>query len=363
MPKSLNDFIVEGKVKFGIEKVVNYSNLDTDSFCFDSNLNKSVEPTCYEEAILNPHWIDAMNAAIEALNKNKSWIITVLPAKRKAIGYKWIYKIKYKPNGEIDRYKARLVAKGFNQRESIDYNETFSPVVKMAIVRILIALAVKNKWPLFQLDVNNDFLYGELDEDIYMTIPKGFANKDNKNMVCKLTKSLYGLKHAPRKWNEKLVSALKEHGFVQSISDHSLFTKSKDDKFIALLLYVDEIVLIGNCINEIEQFKVFLKTKFNIKDLGSLKYFLGIEVVRTGDDLCLSQRKYCLELLKEFGLLGCKPVSTPIEPNYVIPFIPTNEDPLHENITGYQKLLGKLIYSTHTRPDISYFVHCLAQHM
>ena len=233
----------------------------------------------------------------------------------------------------------------------------------VAIVRLLIAIYVKNKWPLYQLDVNNAFLYGDLDEDIYMTIPQGFSDSSNKNKVCKLTKSLYGLKQAPRKWNEKLVSVLKENSFVRSVNDHSLFTKTKDKKFIALLVYVDDIVITGNCDNEIDLFKIFFNTKFNIKDLGALKYFLGIEVLKNGNDICLTQRKYCLELLKEFGLLGCKPVFTPMEPNSVLPFIPTKDNPLLDNITGYQMLLGKLIYLTHTRPDIAYYVHCLAQYM
>nr|GEX25418.1 ribonuclease H-like domain-containing protein [Tanacetum cinerariifolium]GEX31345.1 ribonuclease H-like domain-containing protein [Tanacetum cinerariifolium]GEX92039.1 ribonuclease H-like domain-containing protein [Tanacetum cinerariifolium] len=118
------------------------------------------------------------------------------------------------------------------------------------------------------------------DEEIYMTIPKGFANKYNKNKVCRLVKSLYGLKQAPRKWNEKLVKVLKENDFVQSVNDHSLFTKSKNNKFIALLVNVDDIVITGNCVDEIEKFKKFLESKFKIKDLGSLKYVLGIEVMK-----------------------------------------------------------------------------------
>nr|GEV49200.1 ribonuclease H-like domain-containing protein [Tanacetum cinerariifolium] len=304
-----------------------------------------------------------MYAEIEALNENHTWEITYLPPIRKAIGNKWIYRIKYKSSGDIDRYKARLVVKGFNQKEGIDFDETFSPVVKMSTVRCVIALFVTNNWSLFQLDVNNAFLYEDLDEDIYMTIPKGFSSKYNKNKVCKLVKSLYGLKQAPRKWNENLVSILNKNGFVQSSNDHSLFTKSKNNKFIALLIYVDDIVITGNCVDEIDKFKIFLKSKFKIKDLGHLKYFLGIQVIKTGKDLCLSQRKYCLELLKEYGLLRCKPVSTPMEPNSVLPYIPSKDDPLLDHITGYQKLLGKLIYLTHTRPYIAYFVHCLAQYM
>nr|GEU33003.1 ribonuclease H-like domain-containing protein [Tanacetum cinerariifolium] len=214
------------------------------------------------------------------------------------------------PIHTLRRYKARLVVKSFNKKkalkEGIDFDESFFPVVKTSIVKCVVALSITNNWSLFQLDVNNAFLYGNLDEDIYMTIPKGFASKDKKNKVCKLVKSLHGLKQAPKKWNEKLVSILKENGFVQSSNDHSLFTRSKSNKFIALLIYVDDIVITGNCVDEIDKFKIFLKSKFKIKDLGHLKYFMGIEVIKTRKDLCLSQRKYCLELLKEYGLLGCK---------------------------------------------------------
>ncbi|GKE24697.1 ribonuclease H-like domain-containing protein [Tanacetum coccineum] len=164
----------------------------------------------------------------------------------------------------------------------------------MTTVRCVIALSIENKWLLFQLDVNNAFLDGDFDEEIYMTIPYGFSDKDNKGKVCKLVKSFYGLKQAPRKWNEKLVGVLKDHGFTQSINDHSLFTLTKKDKFISLLVYVDDIVI---------------------------------------------TRKYYLELLKEYGLIGCKPASTRMEPNSVLPYVPIDSDHLLDNITGYQHLL------------------------
>nr|GEZ47391.1 putative reverse transcriptase, RNA-dependent DNA polymerase, Gag-polypeptide of LTR copia-type [Tanacetum cinerariifolium] len=300
--------IIGDNVKYGVERVVNYSNLTSESFCFVSALNKSIEPRTYKEAILDDNWVNAMNKEIKALNKNHTWDITELPPGRKPIGCKWIYNIKYKANGEIERYKAMLVAKGFNQRE-------------------------------------------------------GFGNTGNKNLVCKLNKSFYGLKQAPRKSNEKLVGILRENGFVQSCSDHSLFTKTVNNIFVAFLVYVDDIVITGNDENKINKFKQFLSSKYQIKDLGLLKYFLGIEVIKQGDDIYLSQRKYCLELLHDFGLLSCKPVSIPMEANTVLPFKPSHDNPYLDNITGYQKLICKLIYLTHTRPDISYFVHCLSQHM
>ncbi|KAM0003129.1 putative RNA-directed DNA polymerase [Helianthus debilis subsp. tardiflorus] len=160
-------------------------------------------------------WVDAMNSEMEALYRNNTWVLVDLPKGRKSIGCKWVYKVKYKANGEVERYKARLVAKGFNQREGLDFGETFSPVVKMTTVRVVLKLAVNNNWPLYQMDVNNAFLYGMLSEDVYMTQPQGYSSKDNR--VCKLVKSLYGLKQAPRQWNEKLTSVLTSMGFVQSM--------------------------------------------------------------------------------------------------------------------------------------------------
>ncbi|GJR29651.1 putative RNA-directed DNA polymerase, partial [Tanacetum coccineum] len=158
-----------------------------------TNLNKTLEPSSYHEACTNKDWVAAMNIETEALNMNNTLVITDLPPNRKPIGCKWIYKIKYKSNGDIERYKARLVAKGYNQKEGVNYDETFSPVVKLVTIRCLISMAVNQGWPLFQLDVNNTFLYGNLAEDVYMTLPPGYFSMDD-NRVCKLVKSLYGLK-------------------------------------------------------------------------------------------------------------------------------------------------------------------------
>ena len=251
-PIRFNDYVLNSKVKYSINKSVNYSNLNRENYVFSTNLNKIVEPKTYSEAAKNPKWIDAMDSEVEALHRNNTYEIVELPAGRRAIGCKWVWKIKYNSDGSVERYKARLVAKGYNQKEGIDYEETFSPVVKIVTVRIIISIAVQNSWPLYQLDINNAFLYGELDEDVYMQLPEGYFDKNDKR-VCKLNKSLYGLKQAPRKWNEKLTSVLKENGFNQSKSDFSLFTKSENDVFLVLLVYVDDIVITGNNVTEIEK--------------------------------------------------------------------------------------------------------------
>ncbi|GKC79901.1 putative RNA-directed DNA polymerase [Tanacetum coccineum] len=280
--ESARDYVVDKKVKYGIDKSVNYANLSKDNFVFATSLNKIIKPKTYLEAA-SDH--------------------------RKPMGCKWVFKVIYKSGGSIERFKARLVAKGFNQKEEIDYEETFSPVVKIVTIRCIISLAVSNSWPMFQLDINNAFMYGELVEDVYMKLP---VDKNN-NRVCRLTRSLYGLKQAPRKWNEKLTSVLKENGFKQSKNDPSLFIKSKNGVFIVLLVYVDDIVVTGNNIDEIEQVKQFLHTKLLMKDLGKLQYFLGMEVLESESGVCLTHRKFCLELLAEFGMFASKLCSTPIE--------------------------------------------------
>ncbi|GJW72857.1 ribonuclease H-like domain-containing protein [Tanacetum coccineum] len=273
---------------------------------------------------------------------------------------KWVFKIKYKSNGEIERYKARYVVNGYNQKEGVDFDETFTPVVKIVTIRCVINLDVQNNWVLYQLDISNAFLYDDLHDTVYMDLPKGFYSPNDKR-VCKLKKSLYGLKQALRQWNAKLTQTLFENGFKQSKSDDSLFTKSDNGNFIALLVNVDDIIITGNDDVEIQKFKDFLRTKFQIKDLGKLKSFFEIEVIEIDQGLCLSQSKYCLDLLNEFGLLACKPSATLLEQNLAITNEPTNVDKVLDNITEYQKLIGKLIYLTHTRANISYYVHCLSQ--
>ncbi|KAJ0440838.1 putative RNA-directed DNA polymerase [Helianthus annuus] len=362
LPKKFENFVLNSKTKYSLNKVVSYSCLSFENMCFTASLNKTIEPSTYEETVGDPRWVEAMNKEMDALFRNNTWILTDLPQGRKAIGCKWVYRVKYKSNGEVERFKARLVAKGFNQREGLDFGETFSPVVKMVTVRIVITLAVFYGWSLYQLDVDNAFLHGTITEDVYMKLPQGYYSK-NETKVCKLVKSLYGLKQAPRKWNERLTDVLIANGYVQSKCDHSLFIMSKMDVTVFLLVYVDDVVVTGNSENEIERIKHVLHETFRIKDLGVLKYFLGIEVLFDNNTVCLNQRKYCLELLNDFGYLGCKPVSVPIEQNYLVTSkLERNQQDL-KNITGFQKLIGKLIYLSLTRPDISYTVQFLSQFM
>ncbi|XP_022041699.1 uncharacterized mitochondrial protein AtMg00810-like [Helianthus annuus] len=195
-----------------------------------------------------------------------------------------------------------------------------------------------------------------------MTLPDGYYSKNDRK-VCKLVKSLYGLKQAPRKWNEKLTDVLVGVGFVQSQCDHSLYILNKDYVFIALLVYVDDIVITGNNVTEIGRIKGLLSKSFQIKDLGVLKYFLGLEVVYDKSGICLNQRKYCLDLLSKFGYLGCKPVNTSIELSHVVNNKISGEQKDLVDITSYQKLIGKLTYLSLTRPDICYAVQFLSQYM
>ncbi|GJS75351.1 retrovirus-related pol polyprotein from transposon TNT 1-94 [Tanacetum coccineum] len=219
------------------------------------------------------------------------------------IGSKWVFKIKHKADGNTERYKARVVAKGFNQKEGIDYTETFAPVAKMVTVRTLIAVAISNDWIIEQLDVNNAFLHGDLHEDVYMQVPQGYNNSLPPNTVCKLTKSLYGLKQANMQWFEKLTTFLISISFKQSYVDTSLFTLNKDGKLVTLLVYVDDILLARNDKKIIQGIKTNLNGKFSIKDLSSLHYYLGIEFFRNSKGLAMTQKKHATDLITHARLL------------------------------------------------------------
>ena len=212
---------------YSIANYISYQHLSSKYQAFLGKFSAEVEPRYYEEAVKDPRWVLAMQQEIKALEENGTWEIVKLPAMKSAIGCKWVYKVKYKEDGTIDRFKARLVAKGYSQIEGIDYQETFAPVVKMVTVRSIIALAAVENWKIFQMDVFNAFLQGDLFEEVYMELPKGFVSTD-KHLVCKLVKSLYGLKQASRQWNAKLTEALCKSGYTQSHLDYSLFTKKSN---------------------------------------------------------------------------------------------------------------------------------------
>jgi len=363
----MKDFVSHKGVKYPMGNYLRYDHLSPSYQCYIAATSSIYEPTTYSEAITDPRWIEAMQAEIQALESNKTWEITDLPPGKKPIGCRWIYKVKYKSTGEVERFKARLVAKGYSQIEGIDYKETFSPVVKMVTVRAIVSLAASKHWHIHQMDVFNAFLHGDLEDEIYMQLPQGFVSQGEK--VCRLTKSLYGLKQAPRQWNHKLTEALIELRFKQSQYDHSLFINKSEAGTVIVLVYVDDMLVTGSSLKLIVETKEALQKAFKMKDLGELKYFLGIEFTRSADGILMHQRKYILELITNMGMSAAKPAGTPIDVNVKLTSRQYDEqveskriyeDPLVDQIM-YQKLVGKLLYLNMTRPDISFSTQTLSQ--
>ena len=346
---------------YPIEHAISYSHLSNSHKAFTLAISTHTEPRFYHEAAHSPQWCEAMSKELTALEANHTWILTSLPPKKHPIGCKWVYKLKFKSDGSIERYKARLVAKGYNQQEGLDYFENFSPVAKLVTVRSFVAIAAAKGWSLTQLDVNNVFLHGDLDEEVYISLPLGFKGTDKAStQVCKLTKSLYGLKQASKQWFSKFSSTILNHGFVQFKCDYSLFTKTAGSTFIALLVYVDDILLASNDPASVSKLTAFLDDKFKLKDLSHAKYFLRLELARSTKGISLCQRKYTLDILHDASFLASKPVKFPMEQHLKLS---RNEGSLLPDPTIYRRLIGKLLYLTLTRPDISFAVSRLSQFM
>lgn len=315
-----------------------------------------------------------MNEELEALELNNTWSVIELPPNKQAIGCKWIFETKLNPDGSVDKYKARLAVLGNKQQYGVDYSETFAPVAKLTTVRTLLAVATMEKWHTCQMDVRNAFLHGELQDTIYMKLPTGYTHMGCRItlnythvpatkgpvLVCKLLKSLYGLKQSPRLWFAKLSTFLLSIGYSQSKSDYSLFFIYKNETLTFILVYVDDLLICGNSVSSISSLKTLLSQNFHMKDLGDLRYFLGIEIDRTADGIFLCQKKYTTNILAELGMTNCKPLQLPLDIH--LKLTPKKGDPL-PNPTVYQKLIGKLIYLTITRPDICFSVQLLSQFM
>jgi Reverse transcriptase (RNA-dependent DNA polymerase) len=318
------------------------------------------EPTCFTQAVKFPVWRQAMTEELSALAQNSTWELVPPPPDVHLIGAKWLFKIKYNADGTVQRHKARLVAKGYSQQEGIDYFETFSPVIKPATIRIVLTIALSQHWPIQQLDVNNAFLHGDLQEVVYMEQPPGFSDPNKPHYVCKLKKALYGLKQAPRAWFFKLKSFLLSLQFKSSEADHSLFIFTDNKVIIYILVYVDDILVTGNNTGAIQVLLKKLQQKFSIKNLGKLNYFLGIETTYCKETMHLSQTRYLQTIIQRANMSNAKPIQTPIETGTQLSrYAGTKMDNPHL----YRSVVGALQYATITRLDLSFAVNKASQYL
>ena len=325
----------------------------------------SREPASVKEVLASPdktQWLNAMEKEMDSLKANDVWDLVELPSDRTTVGSKWVFKLKTDADGKVERHKARLVAQGFSQKFGLDYDETFCPVVRFESFQALIALAAQNNLKLHQMDVITAFLNGELGEEIYMRQPDGIVVQGQEHLVCKLKKSIYGLKQSPRCWNSTLDRHLQKMGFVPTTSDPCIYTASEGEMFV-IGVYVDDIVLAGRSDKRMTEVKRALAMQFEVKYMGELHYFLGVKVVQDHKKghIWIGQPAYTESVLRKYGMGDTKPVNTPVEASSKL--VKTTEECDRIDQGLYQSAVGSLLYlSVGTRPDVTFAVSNVAKY-
>lgn len=330
---------------------------DFVSYCANIN-NVYFEPRNHNEAMQckNSHyWKLAELEELNSLEENNTWELVDLPYGRKAIGSKWVYKLKMDENKCIVRWKGRLVAQGFSQKYGIDYDEVFAPTARPATLRLLLSVAGRRKYYVNHYDIKTAFLNGTLEEEIYLKQPPGY---EQGSKVYRLYKSLYGLKQAARVWNQTLHEALEAIGFKQNQTDRCLYAWKKDGRICYVLIHVDDLLVAGNDQKLIEELMGLVGSKFEIKNLGGVKHYLGIDIERDSEGrFMISQPSYIAKIVQEAGLDDAKKSKFPLDTGYV-----KQEGKLLESNEEYRKLIGMLLYlTTHSRPDIAASVSILSK--
>ncbi|PKU81996.1 Retrovirus-related Pol polyprotein from transposon TNT 1-94 [Dendrobium catenatum] len=353
--KSTNHQMIT-RSKTGSLKPVTRLNLLHDS----SSNSIPITPSSYTEASKHAEWRKAMADEFLALQIQGTWSLVPRPSNSSILGCKWTYRTKFHADGSLDKHKARLVALGNHQEFGLDYTETFSPVAKLPTIRILLAIALQNNWPVKQMDVSNAFLHGSLSETVYMSQPQGFEDTTNPDYVCLLNKAIYGLKQAPRLWYNTFTSFLVSIGFTHSKSDPSLLMLHKDKITVYLLVYVDDILITGNNAGEINNVIKLLNDRFAMKPLSKATSFLGLQITKHNDVYFISQAPYAQSILQIAQLTRCNPVSNPTCTKMPKEFPP---DPFLTEPSMYRRLTGSLQYLCLTRLDIAYSVNLISQHM
>ena len=330
------------------------------------------EPEDFQEVLTcedKDLWLEAMKEEMNSLKKNQTYELVKLPSGKKVLKNRWVFKNKKDGEKSVKR-KARLVVKGCNQKKGIDFDEIFSPVVKMTSIRTVLGLAASLDLELEQLDVKTAFLHGDLHEEIYMEQPEGFEEKGKEKLVCRLKKSLYGRKQAPRQWYRKFDSFMTSNGYKRTSADPCVyFRKFPDGNFIILLLYVDDMLIVGQDAERISTLKKDLSKSFDMKDLGPAKQILGMEIARDrkAGKLWLSQEKYIERVLERFNMKHAKPVSTPLASHFKLSkrVCPTTEkEKASMSSIPYSSAVGSLMYAmVCTRPDIAHSVGLVSRYL
>ena len=321
------------------------------------------EPSNYAEAMKGPDsekWLEAMDSEMDSMSENQVWSLVDLPDGVRPIECKWIFKKKKDMEGNVHIYKARLVAKGYKQIHGLDYDETFSPVAMIKSIRIMLAIAAYNDYEIWQMDVKTAFLNGNLVEDVYMTQPEGFVDPVQTRKVCKLQRSIYGLKQASRSWNIRFDQAIKEFGFDQNADEPCVYKKTSGSAVIFLILYVDDILIMGNDIPAMTSVKIWLHGCFSMKDLGDATYILGIRIYRDRSRrlIGLSQSVYIDKVLLRFSMEESKKGFLPLSHGVVLSkdMCPkTDEQKERMSRIPYASAIGSIMYAMLcTRPDVSF---------
>ena len=339
-------------------------------YCFLTSLiTEPGEPTSLEEALNDPNWYNAMKSEMASLEKNETWELVPRPKNKNIIKSKWVHKIKRNSDGSINRYKSRLVAQGYSQVHGVDYNEIFSPVARFSTIRSLLAVANANDFDIHQMDVETAFLNGRLDYEIYMEEPKGFVDPERPDYVCKLIKSLYGLKQSARCWNVTLDEYLTSEEFIKSDADDCVYVKFEkiegEEYFIIFVVYVDDMIPISNNTDLLLREKSKIRRRFAMVDNGDVGHLLGMQIMRdrTRRMLTISQKCYFEGILSRFNMENCNPVDTPMETGRKFRKLSDDDVPFND-VQLYQQAVGCLMYAaTTTRPDIAAAIGILAQYM
>ena len=337
----------------------------------ESDLGIENDPVTFSQAmndVNSDKWLEAMKDELKSMVHNEVWDLVELPEGHRKVGCKWVFKTKRDSRDNLERYKARLVAKGFTQKDGVNYKETFSPVSKKDSFRIFMALAAHYDLELYQMDVKTAFLNGNLNEEVYMDQPMGFIEKGKEHMVCKLKRSIYGLKQASRQWYLKFNDTIVSFGFEENIIDRCIYLKVCGSKFIFLILYVDDILLATNDLHLLHETKRFLSNNFEIKDMGEVTYVIGIEIFRNRSlgMLGLYQKSYINKVLERFRMQNCSASPVPIQKGDKFSLMQCPHNDLERKqmqAIPYASVVGSMMYAQIcTRLDISFVVGMLGRY-